>query len=227
MPKMGSTAIIAIIDQSASMFDVWNETINAFNEFLTSQKHAPGEASFTLVVFSGIAQGHPDNVITYHRNVPIQNVPPLNRRLYIPNGMTPLRDAVGQTIDELGIVFAALPEEQRPEKVICVIQTDGLENFSTRYSTKDIRSRIEHQRTKYNWQFLFMGADQDAWLTGDEFGLLREQSLSYSNTADGVGSSYVYLNSAVTNYRSATTANAVFDKQDIRNETETKVEDEK
>jgi len=163
--------LIVIIDESGSMSSVVNDTIGGFNTFLETHQAMEGEAKLTLVKFDTKYE-------IVHNGVDIKNVPKLDKSLYYPGGMTALLDAVGKTIDTVAKRLDDTPEEERPEKVIVMIITDGEENSSKEYKLKQIKSKIELQINTYKWEFVFMGADQNAWDTAHSMGM--QNSVDFS-----------------------------------------------
>ena len=105
-----------------------------------------------------------------HSAVPIENVPPYELE---PRNATALLDAVGRAINETGSRLAKMPEHDRPGLVVFVVMTDGHENSSVEFSKTRIKSMIDHQQTKYSWQFIFLGADQDSWAVSRQLGIRR------------------------------------------------------
>lgn len=172
MTKKGLTAIAVVLDKSGSMQGIRDETISSFNEFLREQKQAPGDTVFSLTLFN-------QDVDVKHAVRPIYAVQPLDNDSYRPNGYTALYDAVGLTIDAVGATLSALPEEARPERVLFVIQTDGQENSSRRFTADQVKTKIEHQKAKYNWDFIFLGAAQDAWVAAGQMGIAGAKTMSY------------------------------------------------
>ena len=156
--------LIVVIDESGSMSSVRGDTIGGFNTFLETHQKLAGEARLTLVKFNS-------NYYLVHDGVNVKDVPLLTEASYIPSDMTALLDAIGKTIDTVGKRLAATPEEERPEKVIFMIITDGAENVSTEYTKEQVKDKTTHQREKYGWEFIFMGADQDAWGNGRGMGV--------------------------------------------------------
>jgi hypothetical protein len=146
---------------------------------------------------------------------PVRMVPELTEHTYLARGSTALYDAVGRTINDLGARLAAMPEDERPEKVVVVINTDGQENNSREFSADRLRQMIEHQRDVYKWEFLFMGADQDAWESGSAFGMQQGKTLSYDKTAMEQGMRL--MSSTVATYRTTGTLNV--NDTDIRSNT--------
>jgi hypothetical protein len=116
-------------------------------------------------------------------------------------GTTALLDAVGKTIDETGERLAGLPEESRPENVIVAILTDGHENASSQYSLAKVREKIRHQKEKYSWEFIFMGANQDAFAEAARIGIDKEDSFDFMATKEGIKKAYDKMNSSVAWYR--------------------------
>ncbi len=165
------TEIAFILDRSGSMQSMVEPAISGFNRLLREQQQIPGHARFTLVLFD-------DQYELPCQSVPISEVVELDTATFVPRGSTALLDAVGRTIDELGEKLAATPEAGRPGQVIIAILTDGHENASTRYSWADVAQRIRHQTDTYQWQFLFLGANQDAIATA------AQMNIHSSNTAN-------------------------------------------
>jgi uncharacterized protein YegL len=174
------TEIAFVLDRSGSMENIAHAAISGFNHFLREQQEAPGEARLTLVLFD-------DEYLVPVDNVPVRNVAPLNSDTYVPRNTTALLDAVGETIDRLGRRLAATAEPERPAKVIVAILTDGLENASTRFTWHDVSSRIKHQTEVYKWEFLFLGANQDAIATAANLNISSLNAATFA--ADSVGAS--------------------------------------
>jgi hypothetical protein len=164
--------IAVILDRSGSMEQIRAATIDGFNEFLGQQKAAPGTADLHLVQF--------DDQYEPLYDKPLSECQPLTTETFVPRGATALMDALGRTIVTLGSKFEKLPEAARPSKVIVAIMTDGLENASQEYTAGRIREMISHQREKYNWEFVFLGAGQDAVLEGAKYGIPASHALTYA-----------------------------------------------
>lgn len=176
------TEIAYVLDRSGSMSPMTEAAIAGFNEFLQEQLGAPGDANLSLLLFD-------DEFLNPCIRTPLQDVEELTAATYVPRGMTALLDAIGLTIDELGKRLAAEPEEKRPGKVIVAIFTDGLENASERYSLKKVHKMITHQRKAYQWEFLFLGANEDAIATASQMGIDRSMASQSAFSAKGIHSS--------------------------------------
>ena len=176
--KENTADITIILDRSASMSSVAKDTIDGFNDFVAKQKKLPVETTLNLVQFD-------DEYEVVHDGIPIQEVPLLDDQTFVPRGSTALLDAIGKAIDAKGERLALLPEDQRPAKVVVVIITDGYENSSTQFNWKEIQERITHQRDTYKWEFLFLGANQDAIATATSVGIRGKSSLSYVSSPKG------------------------------------------
>lgn len=194
MPKKDLTDIICVIDKSGSMESIATDAIGGFNSFLEGQKAAPGEANMTIALFD----------TEYKLKVSgmkIREVRGFNRKNYVPGGCTALLDAVGRTIDEVGARLAKTPEQERPEKVIFAILTDGEENSSTDYTQKQIKEKIQHQSAVYQWQFIFLAANQDAFESAESIGISRDHAANFTADAEGVEVNFCMMNDAVASYR--------------------------
>ncbi|MEO8353553.1 MAG: hypothetical protein ABI680_17630 [Chthoniobacteraceae bacterium] len=170
--------LVFLLDRSGSMSDVAGAAIESFNIFLHEQQHAPGRARLSLILFD-------DEYLVPIDSLPIEEVVPLDDATYVPRGSTALLDALGRCIDELGARLERTPEAARPGKVVVAILTDGLENSSVRETWKSVSRRIRHQRKKYGWDFLFLGANQDAIATAAQLHIGAANAATYQ--ADGIG----------------------------------------
>lgn len=181
--KQGLTEMVFILDRSGSMHGLEKDTIGGFNRLLEQQCSADGEARVTAVLFD-------DRYELLYDNVDIRSVPPLTEKEYFARGTTALLDAVGKTIDAVGKRLAATPEEERPAKVIFAITTDGLENASKIYSLKKVKEMIEHQTTKYSWEFLFFGANIDVFDAAHGMGIPISRTMQFAATEAGIDTCY-------------------------------------
>lgn len=176
--KTNLTELAFVLDRSGSMGVVAAAAIEGFNLFLKEQQKAPGQARLSLVLFD-------DQYLVPFSSIPVHEVVPLDHETYLPRGSTALLDAIGRTIDELGARLSRLPENERPGKVIVGILTDGLENASVRETWRKVSRRIRHQTERYGWEFLFLGANQDAIATAAQLSIAAANAATFR--ADGIG----------------------------------------
>ncbi len=181
--KEGLTEIIFILDRSGSMGDLESDTIGGFNAMLAKQKKVPGEARVTTVLFD-------DQYELLHHRIPLEGICPITDKEYYVRGCTALLDAIGKTIHQLVHTLKHTTEDYRPEKVIFIITTDGLENASKEYSYSKVQQIIKHQTEKYHWEFLFMGANIDAIAEASKLGIKEDRAVTYENNAQGVALNY-------------------------------------
>lgn len=178
--------ITVVLDRSGSMQSIAAATIDSFNEFLSGQQAVEGKASLTLMLF--------DNEFhTLYESVPIKEAKPLTHLTYVPRGTTALFDAVGMSIE------AAKGRPKDTRKVFCII-TDGLENASHKFTRTDIFNLITAYR-KDGWEFVFLGANQDAYASGEQIGIMRANSLSVTGNNIGTQSMYASVGSNLRQYR--------------------------
>lgn len=166
------TEIAVVADRSGSMASLVNDMIGGFDTFIAEQKKSDTPAFVTLTIFDNVCD-------TVYTRKPLAEVPSL-RECYTARGGTSLNDAVGRTINEVGARLAALPEEDRPNKVIVLILTDGQENSSVEFSGEQIKQMIKTQQEVYNWSFVFIGAGIDAYAMGHAYGLNANAIISGS-----------------------------------------------
>lgn len=188
------TEIVFILDQSGSMSDLASDTIGGFNSLIEKQKQEDGEALVSTVLFN-------NRSCVIHDRVPIEKVEKLTCRDYVPNGSTALLDAVGDAIGHIGNVHKYARSEDVPEKTLFVITTDGMENASRRHTLEDVKRKIERQREKYGWEFIFLGANIDAAQTASSMGISDEQAVNYVPDKTGTKVLYASVSNAVGNIR--------------------------
>lgn len=179
------TKIVIILDRSGSMQSCREKTIEGFNTFLREQQEIPGEASLTLVQF--------DDQYEKVYDLDLKDVKPLTQDAFVPRGLTALLDAQARTIKELGEQLSSLPESERPDKVVVVTLTDGLENSSTDYTRQHLAQMISLQEKTYNWNFIYLAAGQDAIKVGATMGYQHSNAANVADPARAMylGSTYV------------------------------------
>lgn len=194
--KKNLTEIVFILDRSGSMAGLEDDTIGGFNAMIEKQKNEEGDACVSTILFDNYVE-------VIHDRVDIRKVRPMTRRDYYVRGCTALLDAVGRTIRHIGNVHKYAREEDRPEKTLFVITTDGMENASREYSYERVRRMIEHEKEKYGWEFIFLGANIDAAREAARFGITEDRAVNYH--ADSVGTAVIYeaVSEAVCNVRAS------------------------
>ena len=181
--KKNLTELVFILDRSGSMAGLEADTIGGFNAILEKQRKEPGEAVISTVLFDNETE-------VIHDRIPLDRVPRLTEKEYYVRGCTALLDAVGGAIHHIGNVHKYAREEDRPEKTLFVITTDGMENASRRYTYDKVKAMIERQRETYGWEFLFLGANIDAAREAARFGIRADCAADYH--ADSIGTEAVY-----------------------------------
>ncbi|MDP2775018.1 MAG: vWA domain-containing protein [Nocardioides sp.] len=166
------THLYFLLDRSGSMQSIKTDTEGGFAAFIEEQRAAAGECRVTLAQFD-------DHYDVVYDGRPVADVPPLDLR---PRGRTALLDAIGRLVTEAGTSLAALPEERRPGTVIVAIMTDGLENASREWTHPAVKALVEQQSQEWGWQFLYLGADQDAIEVGASLGVARDNSVTYGRS---------------------------------------------
>lgn len=198
MPRPDYTDITIVLDRSGSMQPIREATVEGLNGFINEQKTQPGYDLWTLIQFN-----HEYKVV--FKAVPAHEVRPLTRETFVPRGSTALVDAVCRTIDETGRRLAALPEHERPARVLVVILTDGEENSSRTFSKHDLADRIRHQQDKYGWNFVFLGANQDAIATADSYEIKTSGAFTYDASREGTQVCLAQMSGSVSAWKSGQT----------------------
>ena len=191
------THLTLVVDRSGSMSDIRDDAQGGIQELLREQFAETGKLTVTLVEFDDVAN-----------DVARLATSPFTYELH-PRGTTALLDTVGREIAQTGINLDALPESERPGRVVFVVVTDGAENASTEYTLEKLRADIARQRDQFNWQFQFIGAGEDAW-QGAELGM---KSSTFARSGKNQRKVYGDMNTSLKNYRSGTDAN--FDMPEV------------
>ena len=188
------TELVFILDKSGSMSGLEDDTIGGFNAMLAKQQKEAGQAIITTVLFD-------DKYELLHDRININGIRPITDKEYCIGGSTALLDAVGKTIHKIGNAQKHTSEDQRAGKVVFVITTDGMENASREYTYDKIKQMIEHQKARYDWEFIFLGANIDAVSTAAKFGIHADRAANYHADGPGMSLNYSVVSSAVSELR--------------------------
>ncbi len=192
--KKGLTEMVFILDRSGSMAGLEADTIGGYNSMLEKQKALEGEALVSTVLFDH------ENMVICDRK-PIAEVPKMTEEEYFVRGCTALLDAVGGAIHHIGNVHKYAREEDRPEKTLFIITTDGMENASHKYSFDKVKKMVEKEKEKYGWEFLFLGANIDAIEVAGRFGIGADRAINYECDREGTALNYQVLSETVSAVR--------------------------
>ena len=184
------TEIVYILDRSGSMSGLEKDTIGGFNSMMKKQKATGKEAVVSTVLFDDVCE-------VLHNRVDISKVKKMTEEEYYVRGCTALLDAVGGAIHHIGRIHKHMSDEERPEKTIFVITTDGMENASRKYSYEKVSRMIKRKKEKYGWEFIFIGANIDAIKEASRFGIRKDRAINYINDSVGIGHVYGSVSKAV------------------------------
>lgn len=189
-----ATELVFILDRSGSMAGLEKDTVGGFNSMLQKQKAMEGQCRITTVLFDNRYE-------LLHDRIDIRAVGPMTEKEYQVGGSTALLDAVGLTIRKLAAVQKNTAEEFRAGKVMFVIITDGEENSSREFSAGVVREMIEHEKKKYGWEFVFLGANMDAAETAGRFGIDPQMAAEYIADEEGTALNFEAMSAAVACFR--------------------------
>lgn len=192
--KKNLTEIVFILDRSGSMAGLEADTIGGYNSLLEKQKKEEGEAIISTVLFD-------DTQEVLHDRVALDKMKQITSEEYYVRGCTALLDAIGGAIHHIGNVHKYAREEDRPEKTLFIITTDGMENSSRRYTYDKVKKMVERQKEKYGWEFLFLGANIDAIEVAGRFGISRDRAVNYECDSEGTELNYEVLSDTVSMVR--------------------------
>jgi len=196
--KKGLTELVFILDKSGSMSGLESDTIGGYNSMLKKQQSIEDECHITTVLFDNYYE-------LLHDRIDIKAVSLITEKEYQVGGSTALLDAIGNTIHKIGNAQKHTAENYRAEKVMFVIITDGEENSSREYSAEKVKAQIERQKTKFGWEFIFLGANIDAVQTARRFGIAPDRAIDYLADSEGTELNFKVMASAVATFREAGT----------------------
>ena len=173
-----TTEMVFIIDKSGSMSGLESDTIGGFNSNIDKQLETGENVLVTTVLFD-------TQFVTLHDRVNISKIEKMTRKDYCPGGGTALCDAVGNTVNRIKYAQQYLKEEDRPNKTMFVIITDGQENSSREFSSAKVKQLITEQKQKHDWEFLFLGANMDAVETANTYGIDADRAVTYMSDIVG------------------------------------------
>jgi len=192
--RKGLTEVVFILDRSGSMSGLEADTIGGFNSMIEKQKKEEGEAFISTVLFD-------DRTEVLYDRVDVRKIEPMNDRQYYVRGCTALLDAIGGAIHHIGNVHKYAREEDRPEKTLFIITTDGMENASRQYTYSKVKKMVEKQKEKYGWEFLFLGANIDAIEVAGRFGISADRAVNYECDSEGTALNFTVLSNTVSAVR--------------------------
>lgn len=191
--KKDLTEIVFILDRSGSMGGLEGDTIGGFNAMIEKQKKEKGEAIVSTVLFDNLSE-------VLHDRVPLEKIELMTERQYWVRGCTALIDAIGGAIRHISRVHKYIREEDVPEHTIFIITTDGMENASREFSSKEVKRMIEDKK-ELGWEFLFLGANIDAVETAKHFGIDESRAVTYRSDKKGTRMNYAAMSSAISQLR--------------------------
>lgn len=193
--KENLTELVFILDKSGSMHGLEADTIGGFNSLIEKQKKEDGKALVTTVLFD-------DKTEVVHDRVDLEYIRNMTSEQYITGGTTALLDAVGGAVSHIRKIHKYIRPEDVPAKTLFVITTDGMENASRHYTYDKVKKLIEHQKAKYGWEFIFLGANIDAAETAVSMGISRDRAADYISDRAGTALNYSVISEITSAVRS-------------------------
>ena len=184
--RKGLTELVFILDRSGSMGGMESDVIGGFNSVIERQRNLEGEVLVSTILFDNETE-------ILHDREDIDFVEPLTEDEYYTRGSTALLDAVGGAIKHISRIHKYAREEDRPEHVMFFINTDGYENSSHKYSYDKIKTMIDIEKEKYDWEFVFMGANIDAFDVATRMGIARNRVINTYNDDEGIERNYNFI----------------------------------
>lgn len=189
-----TTELVFILDRSGSMAGLESDTIGGFNAMIEKQRKVAGECYVSTVLFDNKSE-------VLHDRVKLSDINPMTDEDYTVHGCTALIDALGSAIHHITNIHKYARAEDVPQHTMFIITTDGMENASRHYSSKQVKKMIEKQKSKYGWEFLFIGANIDAVETARRYGIDSDRAVNYNADKQGTKIVYDSVAKAVCNVR--------------------------
>ncbi|MCL1896431.1 MAG: VWA domain-containing protein [Clostridiales bacterium] len=196
LAEKNMTELVFILDRSGSMGGLESDTIGGYNTMLAKQQEEDGECRITTVLFD-------NQYDVLHDRLELKAVGPITEKEYFVRGSTALLDAVGRTVEKIKNVQKASKPEYRADKVLFVITTDGMENSSREYSYERVKKMVKEQTEEHGWEFVFLGANIDAFDAAESIGISRSRAQNYCADGEGVALNYAVVGEAIAELRAA------------------------
>lgn len=187
--------LVFILDESGSMRGLEKDTIGGFNSTIDKQKKEDGDCIVSTVCFSNSQR-------VVHDRVNLRDVKELTEKDYVPCGSTALIDTVASSIKHIKMVHKYIRKEDRPDKVMFIITTDGMENASHKYSLNETKKMIEECKEN-GWEFIFLAANIDAYETARDYGFDEGSTVNYVNDEEGTDIKFCCVDKAISSIRSS------------------------
>lgn len=187
--------LVFILDESGSMRGLEKDTIGGFNSTIDKQKKEDGDCLVSTVCFSNSQR-------VVHDRVNLRDVKELTEKDYVPCGSTALIDTVASSIKHIKMVHRYIRKEDRPDKVMFIITTDGMENASHKYSLAETKRMIEECKEN-GWEFIFLAANIDAYETARDYGFDESSTVNYVNDEEGTDIKFCCVGKAISSIRSS------------------------
>jgi len=183
------TDVTVLVDRSGSMCSIKDAMEEALNGLVEDQKKDEDKVNLTVYQFDECGWGDEASSQILDTVLDTTSIHEITQKLEIePRGSTPLLDAMGMSITRTGERLAAMPENERPNRVLFVVITDGGENSSSEYKRPQVIEMVKHQEEQYNWTFVYLGTNQDGIAEGMNLGVGAGFSGSYSGTHTSIAS---------------------------------------
>ncbi len=189
-----TTELVFILDRSGSMAGLESDTIGGFNAMIEKQKKQDGECFVSTVLFDNECK-------VLHDRVPLSKVGKMTAQDYTVGGCTALIDAIGGAIKHIGNIHKYARHEDVPKNTVFIITTDGMENASKRFTADEVKKLVERQKSKYGWEFLFLGANIDAVETAKRYGIDEDRAVNYHCDKKGTAANYRAMGKAISSIR--------------------------
>lgn len=176
--KNNITELVFILDRSGSMAGLESDTTGGFNALIEKQRKQNGECYVSTVLFDHVSE-------VLHDRVKLSEIKSMTDKDYTVRGSTALIDAIGCAIHHIGNIHKYARPEDVPEHTMFVITTDGMENASHIYTGDEVKRMIRHKKSKYGWEFLFIGANIDSVETAKQFGINADRAVNYHADSQG------------------------------------------
>ncbi len=200
--KQNYIELVLIFDRSGSMNSIWTDAVGGFNSFIEQQRKnlKDKQVKFTLAMFD-------DQYLLPYEGIDLHSQSQINIDNYQPRGWTALYDAIGLTTNAVGQRLRNMQQQDRPQKVIVAIMTDGQENASKQFRIEQIKQMIETQQNDYNWSFIFLSSDLESFNASINYGINANSRVYYSQDSSGYTGTF-----SVYNQLSKTIGNIVIGK---------------